>query len=403
MLSRIARRSVRCLAVSTAIVLVSADAPVIAQQTSEVEYPGWVFTPSIGLGGAWDSNVLLAGEVNPGDYGTPVSPSLSLDYGGRRTLLSTAYGGTYVMYRSFEELNSSEQRFRAFVQRRATKRLTLFAQESFTSAPTTDVLEFSGVPFYRVGSQTNVASGGLEAALSRLTTLRASYSLRSVSFEDRPPQFGGDSTELQGGYAHEVLVTAGRMLSRRLTLGGEYQLRRSVLTDGLDRFNMHTAAATLEFAMSPNVTMSASAGVARLGAGLYHDARTGPSVHVGIARRTRLGTASASYVRTFIPSFGFGGTFQNEELAASFRAPFFRGRAYAVGSAVLQDNDPLETDRPSLQSLLFSGVVGYQATRWLSLEGFYARTQQDNTAIVNQIVRNQLGFRVVAAKPLRIR
>jgi hypothetical protein len=390
------------IALALALCLGVGDAPLRAQQPAQQEQPaGWIFTPSFGIGGSWDDNVLLAGEVNPGDYGTPVSPSVSLDYGGRRTRLSTAYEGTLVMYRNFDELNSAQQRFRGFVQRRATRRLTLFAQETFNSSPTTDILDLSGVPFYRIGSRTNVAGGGLDAALSKTTTMRAMYSLRMVDFEDRPSPVVAE--QLQGGYAHEILATVGHALSSRLTLGGDYQFRRSVLSHGLDRFNMHTAAATVQYALSPMVTLSGAGGIALLGEGLNHDARTGPSVQVAITKRGRLGTAAASYQHTFIPSFGFGGTFQNEEWAGSVRIPFARNRAYAFGSVVFQDNEPLEIDQPSLKSLLFSSVVGYQMTRWLSLEGYYHRTQQDERRVQGDVVRNQAGFRVVASTPVKLR
>jgi hypothetical protein len=389
------------VALALALALGIGDLPLRAQQPAPPEQTaGWIFTPSFGIGGSWDDNVLLAGEVNPGDYGTPFTPSLSLDYGGRRTRLSTAYEGTLVMYRNFDELNSTQQRFRGFVQRRATRRLTLFAQETYNSSPTTDILDLSGVPFFRIGSRTNVAGGGLDAALSKTTTMRAMYTLRTVDFEDRPSPIVAE--QLQGGYAHEILANVGRALSTRLTLGGEYQLRRSVLSDGADRFNMHTAAATVQYVLSPMVTLSGAFGVARLDEGLSHDARTGPSVQAAITKRGSLGTASASYQRTFIPSFGFGGTFQNEEWAGSVRVPFARNRAYAFGSVVFQNNDPLELDQPSLKSLLFSSVVGYQMTRWLSLEGYYHRTQQDERRVSGDVVRNQAGFRVVASKPMKL-
>jgi len=38
----------------------------------------------------------------------------------------------------------------------------------------------------------------------------------------------------------------------------------------------------------------------------------------------------------------------------------------------------------------------------LKLEGFYGRTQQDSQRIGGQLERNQVGFRVVAVKPLRL-
>jgi hypothetical protein len=112
---------------------------------------------------------------------------------------------------------------------------------------------------------------------------------------------------------------------------------------------------------------------------------------------------SASYNRSYIPSFGFGGTFQNEQWMANLRMPLGRTRAYVDGGISWLNNDPLDTDQPSLQSAWVSSTLGYYATRWLSLEGFYGRTQQDSQRLGGRRERNQVGFRVVAAKPLKLR
>jgi hypothetical protein len=67
------------------------------------------------------------------------------------------------------------------------------------------------------------------------------------------------------------------------------------------------------------------------------------------------------------------------------------------------NNDPLDTVQPSLQTSWLSSILGYYATRWLSLAGFYGRTQQDSQVAGGQLQCNQLGFRVVAAKPVNLR
>src|SRR6478672_9872022 len=139
------------LSMPTAVHAQSSGTP--AQQTA----PGWIFTPSISYGGTWDDNVLL---VNPGtnpsaDYGTPITPGASIDYTGKLTRFSSGYSGAFVRYLTLEQLNSLQQSFHASVDRRVTNRLTFIGQESYTAAPTTDVLQLSGVPFYRIGSRTN--------------------------------------------------------------------------------------------------------------------------------------------------------------------------------------------------------------------------------------------------------
>jgi hypothetical protein len=363
--------------------------------------PGWVFTPSLAVGGSWDDNVLLAnaGDNPPRDYATPINPSIGLDYQGRRTRLSSGYEGSFTIYRTLSELNSSDHRLRLFVQHRPTRRLTLFAQESFARSPTTDALELAGIPFYRIGSRTNTGGGGFEATLAKHTALRGAYAIQTVRFEfdSRIRQ------ELQGGHDHDILLSLGQALSPRLTLGGQYELRRAVVSGGLDRFNIHNGSMTLSYQPRPTLTVSGALGVARLGAALTHAERTGATVQAAVAHRGRRATVSASYQRSFIPSFGFGGTSQNEELGANVHVPFARGRAYAEGSVTWFDNEPLEPGVPTLRSLWVSATTGYRATRWLSLEAYYSGAQQHIQRPGGDLDRNQVGFRVVAVKPVRLR
>jgi hypothetical protein len=200
-----------------------------------------------------------------------------------------------------------------------------------------------------------------------------------------------------------VVIGLGRALSRQLTLGGQYELRRAVLSGGQDRFNIETGSATVQYDVVRSVTISGYAGVARLGASATHDARTGPALRAGITQRGRRATLAASYQRSFIPSFGFGGTFQNDEWVGSVHLPFASSRAYVDGSVSRFDNEPLEIGQPSVQSVWFAGTLGYRLSPWLSLEGFYGRTHQNTHRAGGEIGRNQIGFRAVAAKPLRLR
>jgi hypothetical protein len=376
-----------------------------AQQTA----PGWIFTPSIVFGGTWDDNVLLVnpGTNPPADYGSPISPSASLNYTGKYTRFSSGYAGSFVRYMTLTELNSIQQSVRATIEQRANARVTFFGQEFFNAAPTTDVLQLAGIPFYRTGSRSNTASGGIQAALSKRVKLRSTYSLHAVDFDTN----AFTSNQLQGGHAHDVTTTVDYAISRRFSAGGEYEfigaLVHGRVVGGIagpdDRFNMQTATATAQYQVDAGTEINGGFGVAILGAGLAHEARTGPEWRAGVSHKTGRGVFSASYLRSYIPSFGFGGTFQNEQWGANLRMPLGRTRAYVDGGITWLNNDPLDTDQPSLQSSWISTTVGYYATRWLSLEGFYGRTQQDSQRVGGQLERNQVGFRAVAVKPLKLR
>lgn len=396
--------AVGAIAVSPAIVS-GQGAPTPNQQV----VPGWIFTPSIAVGGSWDDNVLLVnpGTNPPSDYGSPISPAASLDYTGKYTRFTSGYYGSFVKYMTLDDLNSYQQSLRAMIERRATARLTVFAQENLTVAPTTDVLQLAGVPFYRIGAKSNAAGGGFQAALDKHTTLRGTYTLRSVTFDVN--QLIGN--QLQGGHAHELTFSLDRALSSRISIGGEYEFTRAIVNSRSvpaasgpeDRFNMQTASVTAQYQAAAGTVLSGAFGLAQLGAGLTHEARTGPEWRAGISQRVGRGAISGSFHRSYIPSFGFGGTFQNEQWTANVHMPMGRSRTYVDGGVSWLNNDPLDSDQPSLQTAWLSASVGYYATRWLSLEGFYGRTQQDSQRAGGQLERNQIGFRVVAAKPVKLR
>jgi hypothetical protein len=406
------RSVLKLLGVSAVSMLVVSPSSVDAQGTAaptQPAAPGWIFTPSIAFGGSWDSNVLLVnpGTNPPADYGSPISPSASLDYTGKYTRFSSGYYGSFVRYFTLDDLNSFQQSLRAMVEHRVSAKYKLFGQESFNAAPTTDVLQLAGVPFYRIGSRSNAAGGGFQAELSRHNSLRGVYTLRSVAFDlNRLSE-----NQLQGGHAHELTFAFDHSLSRRLLVGGEYEFTRAIVngtsflgTRGPeDRFNMQTGSLTAQYQAGSSTTLSGGVGVSQLGAGLTHEARTGPQWRAAIAHRVGRGLVSASFRRSYIPSFGFGGTFQNEQWMTNVHAPLGHSRAYVDGGISWLNNDPLDGNQPSLHTAWLSSSIGYYATRWLTLEGFYGRTQQDSQLAGGQLERNQLGFRVLAAKPVKLR
>ena len=407
-------RSILHLVAIIAVGVIGVSPAIVGAQNAEPPNqrsatPGWVFTPSIAFGGSWDSNVLLVDPDSnpPSDYGSPLSPSASLDYTGKYTRFSSGYDGSFVRYRTLDSLDSFQHSFRAMAEHRVNARLTLFGDESLNIAPTTDVLHLAGVPFYRVGSRSNTAGGGIQTAFDKHTTLRAAYQLHSVDF-DVNELLG---TQLAGGHAHEITVALNRELSRHLVIGGQYEFTRAIVNSKTpfgvsgpqDRFNMQTGGVTAQYEVSAGMKLSGEVGVAQIGAGFQHQARTGPEWGAGVTQRFGKGVVSGRYHKSYVPSFGFGGTFQNQELTANIHMPIGRTRAYTDGGVSWLNNEPLDAFRPTLQTMWLTGNIGYAATRWLAIEGFYGRTQQDSQRAGGQLERNQLGFRVVAAKPVKLR
>ena len=87
--------------------------------------PGWVFTPTMVLGGMWDSNVTVRNQGNPllQEWVGIVNPRGELDYNGRQLRFNTGYSGALEAYRHVSELNRYEQKARVSTQYRASARL----------------------------------------------------------------------------------------------------------------------------------------------------------------------------------------------------------------------------------------------------------------------------------------
>jgi hypothetical protein len=370
--------------------------------------PGWVFTPRFAIGGAWDDNLMLAhpDDDPPADYGTPLRPSATLDFTGKRTEFSTGYSGSLMLYQDLDELSSYEQHLRASLEYRANERLTFLMNERFSMAPTTDVIPLSGgVPFYRVGSSVNAVDGGFVAMLTRRVRVGGSYTFRTVDFEF--DELLG--RELRGGSSHELDFSIDRPLSARWTIGGEYSFDRVSVAPGTiaegpdDRFNIQSGGFTTAYTLSPAVSVTGGFGIAHLGAGLTHESRTAPQWRAGVTYQLPRALLAASYSRSYVPAFGFGGTLQNEEWSGAVIVPFARRRAYLEGGLSWFNNEDLEPDEPKLRSSWLTAKVGYRVTRWLNVEGYYARADQDTHRAGGRLSRNQIGFQVVTWRPLKIR
>lgn len=375
---------------------------------------GWTFTPSITFSGAWDDNVVLVGvdEGRPSDYVTAVVPGGSIDFLGRRVHVSGGYQGSFVFYRELTELNSVDQYARANLQYRASNRATLTASQTLSSARTTDGIELVGVPFRRIGNVTSVTRGGIDFRATPRTTIKGGYALRIVDFDDDAGQF----LTFPGGHEHHLSSAVAHQVTSRLSIGGAYDLSRVVVADNplvggngslpvvepQEVVLVHHSAATTEYRLAERVTLSGSFGVSHLGEGLTHAARTGIAWRAGVSSRHEHFDLSSHYQRSVVPSFGFGGTFQNEELVGNIRGPFAGNRGYWQTGLAWRDNDPLIAGPPSTRTIWFSSTAGYVVYPWLRLEGYYSRAHQNTQLPGGQVSRNRIGFQVVTLRPVRV-
>ena len=255
-----------------------------------------------------------------------------------------------------------------------------------------------GVPFLRTGSRLNDARAEVKVLAARHTSVSASYSHELVRFDEDPLY----AEYLHGGHAHALAGSVDQQVSPRITVGARYSFRRSLVADNGGQVDMTDAAGSFSYLATPSTTVAGSLGVARLVDSRAMTTKTGPSWSASVDQRLdRVSRAPRTSGRTS-PSFGLGGTLQNQEFTASLRMPLARNRLYWQGGVAWRRTQPLTiTDLP-LTSLWFQTWVGYSVQRWLRVEGYFWRTQQDSHAAGGRVDRDRIGIQLVTAMPMRI-
>jgi len=138
-------------------------------------------------------------------------------------------------------------------------------------------------------------------------------------------------------------------------------------------------------------------------------ARTGPAFRAALERVHGRTTFHVGYVRTYIPSFGYGSTLEAQDVGVGFRTPLFNARHfYVTSSAVFRDNQPLAgvsvepIQQLPLRSLRMHTILGWEPQPWVRLEAFYSIVQQTSLQAGGYLDRNRVGFQIVTSKPMRM-
>lgn len=367
--------------------------------------PGWTFTPSFGFGDMYDDNISLFGEGTAegqrNDFVQSYYPGADLRFVGRHTGFSGGYSGGFLNYQTFSALNRWDQHAHMQFRRAESERLKWSADGNYTAAPSTDFVELAGIPYRRVGAQTMDARGNLEYVLSRRDVVTGSYQFQSVAF-DRPII---DSAVLRGGRIQQYMTTYRRRLDERLSIGADYSFRRSNVTNDITSFDIQQLQAAATYMLSPEWSLNAGGGFVHLQATAISQARTGPAWRVSIERHRGLSAFHVDYLRSYIPSLGFGGTVQNQEVGGSLRLPLFNSRRwYTEHSAMFRDDQPLtaiELQLP-LRSFRTFSAIGWDSGYWFRIEGYYNHVQQTSTLVGGNLAANRVGFQIVASKPMRL-
>src|SRR5262249_24618264 len=151
--------------------------------------------------------------------------------------------------------------------------------------------------------------------------------------------------------------------------------------------------------LTKTLRVSGAVGVARLDTPSLGPSKTGPSYRVALARDLGRSVLDVSLSQSYVPSWSFGGTTQNQEATGRLRVPFAR-RFYVQSLVSWRRDEALIETTPPLKSLWIQGTVGYTARSWMRIEGYYFGTEQTEGAPDAMLHHNQIGFQVVASKPV---
>jgi hypothetical protein len=372
----------------------------VAPDASKPRGGGWTITPTFVYSASLDDNVLIRGENDQptGDFTNTVNPRGTLTYTGRRTRLDMSYDGAFLMYREFSTLNSYDQRASAFLHHLLSKHVALFVNETVALLPTTEFVELVGVPFVRTGSKVQDLRGGIEIEATKRTSISASYDFNYTQFDTN----GDPATQLLGGHSHGATVIWRRLMSPRTTIFADYDLQRATVTGGGSPFNVQNWVAGVEQKLSAMVRIYGAVGIARLGVNSFGPPHTGPAWRAGLTRQFEKAGVDVDYSRSLVPSYGFGGTLQNEEITGRVRLPLTR-RVSAQGSVAWRSNQSLIVTEPNLHTRWIEGSIGYGFNPWLRVEGFFASSQQNIDRPGGLVDRNRIGVQVITSNPLRVR
>jgi hypothetical protein len=367
---------------------------------------GWTLTPALTYSGAWDDNVLVRGEgdLPAADFFSVINPRATIDFNGRRGQLAASYDGSFLLYRELSTLNSYDQRGSFYARRLLSPHVALFVGTYAAQVPTTELVALVGLPFIRNGSQIVDSHGGLEAALTKRTTVRASYNVQWVDFDHS----AAGSEALRGGHSQGASMSLRHAVGPRLTLTADYDVTHAIthaIVGPLDQaFDIQNLWAGADYKLSEQMHVFGAGGASRLGVTDLSEPRIGPAWRAGLVRNFRKVVVDVEYSRSYVPAYGFGGTTQNEELSAHTQLPLAR-RVYTSASVSWRRNDPLilTVINPPLRSFWLEAVLGYAATPSLHVEGFYGGTHQTIDRPGGVTDRNRFGLQVTTTKPMRVR
>jgi hypothetical protein len=367
--------------------------------------PGWVFTPSLAFIETYDDNVTLFGrgtaDDQNNDYISSVAPRGSVTFLGRHTRMTAGYGGSFLNYRTLSVFNRWDQSGQFDLRRRENAHFDWFTHAAGAIVPSTDALEFNGIPFSHTGAKTLDTRTGAGYKLNARDTISSSIEYQSIAF-DNQAEFG---RYLRGGTASSWTSTFTHQINSRATVGADYAFVHSHVRQDVDQSAIHTVEGSVEYKLSDVWDFSGAAGFTILAANVIAPGQTAPALRASVGRSARATRFRVEYAQRILPAFGLGGSAHTQELGASYYMPLFHSRHFYMDhSAIFRNDTPVVPSSPllNLRSIRTTSTVGWSPQPWFRIEGFYSRLSQSTLIAGGRLDRDRVGFQIVTSKPMRM-
>jgi len=366
----------------------------------ETVRPGWTISPAMEYAWGWDDNVLVVANPDQlvGDTLQIFNPLVEATYHGRRSEFSGRYSGAISLYRDLTTLNSFDQRLGATYRHALKPRLAMFVAGGASASPTTELIEFVGVPFTRTGSYIQDVRGGVEAALTPRASLVVAGHLEHVSFDDQ----GLYAHLLRGGYGSGMRTAFRQRLTARTAFTADYDLQHAQVGLAHVPFTVHNADGGFERQLTRAIYADGAIGISFLGPSVLGPAKSGLNWRAGLISESRRTHVDARYARHFVPSYGFGGTMQDDDVSGRFVFQITRG-FYSRAAASWRRSEPLTQSETRIRSRWVDAAFGYGTRAGIQFELFWSTTRQTVNQLNGELGRHQVGFHVIATRPMRIR
>jgi hypothetical protein len=366
----------------------------------ETVRPGWTISPAMEYGWGWDDNVLVVANPDQlvGDQLQIFNPLVEATYHGRLSEFTGRYSGAISLYHDLTTLNSYDQRMSAAFRRSLNPRLGMFLSGGASATPTTELIEFVGVPFTRTGSFIQDIRGGIEAALTPRASLVVAGHLEHVAFDDK----GLFAHLLRGGYGSGVRTAFRQRLTSRTAFTADYDLQHAQVGLAHAPFTVHNADGGFERQLTRTIYADGALGISVLGPSVLGPAKAGMNWRAGFIRESRHTHIDARYARMFVPSYGFGGTMQDDDVSGRFVYQISRG-FYSRAAASWRRSEPLTESESRIRSRWVDAAFGYATRNGIQFEGFWSTTRQTVNQLLAELGRHQVGFHIIATRPMRIR